>query len=177
MEAFRAINVGWHRAWLDPVFLVISVSGLGGLQALFVLAFYRWPSLRRFIVPCVVAIAVTGILGADLIKKFMVRDRPSNLVYAFAQEDAHHTSFPSGHATTSFALATMLLLMTLGTRRARWSWLALLWAFGVALSRVYRGIHWPTDVLAGACLGSCGSAILYLVFAKKGWLDLTLQRT
>lgn len=178
MAVFRLVNVGWHRVWLDPFFLVVSTSGLGGLQALAVLGLYRWPALRRFIVPCVVAIAVTGLLFADVIKELdlVVRDRPSFLLYALPQERVRHSSFPSGHTTTSFALATMLLLMTLGTRQARWGWVALVWAFLVGLSRVYRGVHWPTDALAGACVGAFGSGLVYLVFARKGWLDLRLER-
>ena len=176
METFRAVNVGLHRAWLDPIFLVVSVSGLGGLQALFVLLLYRWPCLRRLIVPCVTSIAVTGILFSGGIKHFISRERPSNLRVALIQERFYGASFVSGHTTTAFALATMILLMTVGTKNVRWGLLAMVWACAVALSRVYRGVHWPTDTLAGACAGAFGSAVIYLVFAKRGWLDLKLER-
>lgn len=176
MATFRAINVGWRSDLLTPVFWLLSYTGLGWVQILLTLALYRWSSMRRFIVPCLATIAFTGLTFAQLIKRYVPRDRPSYLRIAVVYEDFHHSSFVSGHTTTAFALATMLLLMTLGTRQARWGALAMFWAVGVGVSRVYRGVHWPSDALAGACAGTLGSAILYLVFARKGWLDLSLER-
>ena len=58
------------------------------------------------------------------------------------------SSFPSGHATVAFACATVLAL---AVPRLRWPLLAL--ATVIAFSRVYVGVHYPLDVLAGAVLG------------------------
>jgi membrane-associated phospholipid phosphatase len=61
----------------------------------------------------------------------------------------HDASFPSGHASTSFACATVLVAFA--------PRLAPLWAIlacAVAYSRVYVGVHYPADVLAGAALGT-----------------------
>lgn len=176
LEAFRAINLGHRSPLLDLFFLVLSFTGLGGLEAVFVLALYPWPRLRRFIVPLLVTDAFSGFLIADGIKALIHRDRPSGMSFAVVQEKIYHSSFVSGHTTTAFACAFMLLFMTLGTRRGWIGPLALLWATGVGVSRIYRGVHWPTDVVAGALAGALGSAIVYLVFEKKGWLDLKLAR-
>jgi len=175
MATFRAINLGFRSPLLDLFFLIVSQSGQGVIEAFLILGMYRRPRFRRFIVPCVTTIAFSGILIADVIKLLVKRDRPSYLSYAVAQEDVHHTSFVSGHTTTAFALATMIVFMTLGTKRWWVGPTALLWAAGVGVSRIYRGVHWPSDVIAGACAGALGSAIVYLVFARKGWLDLTLE--
>ncbi|MEF8816326.1 MAG: phosphatase PAP2 family protein [Salinibacter sp.] len=61
-----------------------------------------------------------------------------------------HLSFPSGHASLSAALVT-----SWGLSFPRWYVVApgALWALGVALSRVHLGVHYPSDVLAGAVLG------------------------
>jgi undecaprenyl-diphosphatase len=57
-------------------------------------------------------------------------------------------SFPSGHATTAFALATLLGIWYPG-----WRWPALVLAGAVGLSRVVLGSHFPSDVVAGGVLG------------------------
>ena len=175
MDTFRAVNLDWRAPWLDPVFWLLSYSGLSQIQILGTFLLYRWPATRRLIVPCLLAIAVSGLAFAQVIKKLAPRDRPSNLRIAVVQEDFHHSSFVSGHTCTAFALATMVLLMTLGSRRAWVGGIALLWALGVGVSRVYRGVHWPSDVLAGACAGVMGAAVMYLFCARRGWLDLTLE--
>ena len=172
LETFRAVNLGLRAVWLDHVSAAVSISGLGILQALFVVAWYPWPALRRLVVPTVVAIAVSGILLADVAKLIFARDRPTYLAFAHVLEDVHRRSFPSGHTATSFGLATMLALLTMGTRQRWIGPVALLYATAVGVSRVYQGAHWPTDCLAGAALGALGAGVVYRVFEKKGWLDL-----
>ena len=61
-------------------------------------------------------------------------------------------SFTSSHATNHFAIAIFIGLML---ARKRWQWMILLaWASSIAIAQVYVGVHYPTDVFAGAILGS-----------------------
>lgn len=110
--------------------------------------------LRAVLVAAIAGVARLGIVAwAD-------RLRPSN--FAFAQPLEHvygPTSFPSGHSTTAFAIAFTVLLSTWNGPRRWCGWLALAYALGIGLSRVYVGVHYPTDVLAGAGLAlvvACG---------------------
>jgi undecaprenyl-diphosphatase len=73
----------------------------------------------------------------------------------------HSDSFPSGHAATSFACATVLT--TLAPRAAPAFYLL---ALAIGYSRVYVGVHWPLDVVGGAALG-VATALLLLAAARR----------
>src|SRR3954471_13949800 len=70
--------------------------------------------------------------------------------------------FPSDHATAAFAIATAILL-----RNRRWGLLALTMAVALAVGRVAVGVHFPTDVIAGAALGSATALLLYLPAIRR----------
>jgi undecaprenyl-diphosphatase len=136
---------------LDPVFVGLSWVGSAGLVWL-ALAVALGALRRR---PWIVLTTGVAVLAADLtalaLKAATGRERP---FLVFPEPGPLVTtplglSFPSGHAATSFAAATVL--STLVSRRGRISLYAL--ATLIALSRVYVGVHYPADILAGALLG------------------------
>ncbi len=172
LAIFRAINVGLHRAWLDPVFAFFSYLGLGGVLAAVCLGFLFSRSTRRMVIPLLLADAVSGWGVADLLKVLIPRARPSNLSFAIVQEPIYHSSFPSGHTTTAFAVATMLVFLLWNTRYRKLAWWSYLVAALIGLSRIYRGVHWPTDVVAGACFGIGTTCLLYFILPAFG-LEVT----
>ncbi|MBC8066456.1 MAG: phosphatase PAP2 family protein [Chlorobia bacterium] len=181
--AFRAIHIGLHRDWLDPIFWVITTTGLGWVQAVLVLLiplavdlrhelrshpFFQalwacWKKTEYGVWPLLVTTAVSGLFFAQGVKRMIAaRDRPSLLNYAEPQEQIFSNSFPSGHTSTSFAIAFMLLFLTWKTDRAWIGRYAFVWAFLVGISRIYRGVHWPTDVIGGIFAGLLSSSVVYL---------------
>jgi undecaprenyl-diphosphatase len=80
-------------------------------------------------------------------------------------------SMPSGHAISSFAFAVPLFYMTRGYIALIWRLYPLVLASMVAFSRIYLGVHYPTDVLAGALLGSmiglCLSFLYQMIATKE----------
>jgi len=140
-----------HRVGpLDHVFVFLTRIGSWGAVWL-ALALVLAAVTRR---PLVFVLAAAADLAADalagLLKDVIPRARPPH-VYphpAPLVSDPHSHSFPSGHAATSFACATVLALRF---PRAAAGFYVL--AAAIAFSRVYVGVHWPTDVIAGAALG------------------------
>ena len=101
------------------------------------------------------AVAISDFLGASL-KDLISRDRPCH-VLANVKEIANCSnsfSFPSNHAINSFTFATII---TCAYRN--FSFFLYILALLIAYSRVYLGVHYPTDILSGAL---CGVLIGYI---------------
>ncbi|HWD42068.1 MAG TPA: phosphatase PAP2 family protein [Fimbriimonas sp.] len=167
-STFRAIHVGLHEPWLDPVFWVITCTGLGWVETLLSFFLLASKSTRPYLVPLWASMFVSGFIVADGTKSLLHRERPSNLIYAHPQESIYFSSYPSGHTSLAFGAAFMLLFLTWGTPRAIWGRLAVVWAVLVGVSRVYRGVHWPTDALAGMFVGLFSASAVYWATTRFG---------
>ena len=108
---------------------------------------FRWREAAPAVLPWLgipLAALVTSVL-----KELVSRPRPAEVFGLFELEASQMgRSFPSGHAAAAFALAGVL---SWRWPRGCWAWWSL--AFLIALSRVALGMHWPSDVVAGALIG------------------------
>lgn len=94
----------------------------------------------------------------QLLKKGFKRRRPANILPGFSAViiPSDYFSFPSGHTSGAFLFATALIVVFPAAYP-----LAYLWAVAVGFSRIFLGVHFPTDTLMGALLGT-GCALLSL---------------
>jgi undecaprenyl-diphosphatase len=111
--------------------------------------------------------AGAGALVAELaLKAYFARPRPDTIAWLV---DAGGNSFPSGHSIGAAAvyLATAILIgRAAPARRLVIFPLAAIFITAVGLSRVYLGVHWPSDVLSGLCLGASWTLALTAAIAN-----------
>jgi undecaprenyl-diphosphatase len=151
-----------HDAVEDPLVAYVGAAEvvfLALLAGLFALARgFQRRSARRGAVAAGVSAAVALAIG-QVLSALVHRPRPfvadPSAVHLFARHAAD-AGFPSDHATASFAIAVAILL-----RSRRWGCLTLAMAIVLSIGRVAMGFHYPTDVLAGAALGSATAIALY----------------
>lgn len=167
LTGFRAINIGLHEPWLDPFFLVLTYTGLAQVEVAAALLLLIRKATRRYVLPLLIVMLVGGLAAAQGTKHLLERDRPSNLIWSHPEEAWRYNSFPSGHTTMAFSCAFLILLMNWGTSRAKWGWIAVGWAALVGVSRIYRGVHWPTDVLGGMFCGLVAASLVYLLVGNR----------
>lgn len=140
--------------WLAAFWQTITASGaakpralVAGLALGAVLLARRW---REAVLLAVTVLSAPTLNAA--MKLLFARPRPALVPYL---APADGLAFPSGHASGSAAiyLAVALALGQLSGRTRPLVLLALIWSALVAFSRVWLGVHWPSDVLAGWVLG------------------------
>lgn len=171
---FFLINHTLHHRALDSIFEGLSSLGgwTVGLLTVFLLATEGKRALGRHVMVLVVFLAMTATVNTHL-KQSFARPRPT-AVFEFEPANAdgpllrvlelnppRRNAFPSGHSMTAF-----FMLVYAGRRfRPLQPWLLLL-AGGIAISRVYVGVHFPSDCLAGSLTGAGGALLASAVFKR-----------
>lgn len=182
-EAFRFDNGlllwmhGLASPLLDTGFVWITKMGYQwGVIPLDVLIVVVLLARRRWREACFAAMAFVGSALLNLSsKQFFQRDRP-NLWESIAPESTF--SFPSGHAMGSMTLAATLVLLAWPTR---WRWLLIAVGSGfvilVGASRLYLGVHYPSDILGGWCAALVWVIGIYLLsFRERApWADTGMR--
>lgn len=150
-----------HDGVEDPLLFYVNASEalfVATLAVVFLAARGRFSDWRRACVAAVLS-AGLGLAVGKVIAELVDRARPfvadPHGVHLFAGHAAD-PGFPSDHATAAFAIAVAIVL-----RKRAWGIFALVAATVLSIGRVALGVHYPSDVLAGAALGSAAALALW----------------
>ena len=141
---------------LDPIMTTITQFGDGGIfwiiMAVLMLCIRE---TRKAGLACALSMVMGLILTNLILKNLVGRVRPYDLIEGLTVlvSRPHDWSFPSGHTTNAFAAAWVMFTML----PRKYGTPALILAILIAFSRMYVGVHYPTDVLGGVIVG-CLSA-------------------
>jgi membrane-associated phospholipid phosphatase len=172
IELLKAVNVGRDKSF-DSFFIALSFTAeyLLWLVPASILA-YGFISHRKkvqnkgwFILTTMAFASMISLL----IKTLINRPRPF-VSYPFIEKISvgGSASFPSGHTVSAFALA---LAVAIAFRNRYSTIIVFAWATAVGFSRIYCGVHYPSDVAAGIVLGLISTYGCYLVFKGKNILN------
>jgi undecaprenyl-diphosphatase len=140
-----------RRSWLTMLLVPYTLAGTVGLPWLIVGAAVDQA-------PKVMIAAALAALASDVVKRFAARGRPEHLPLLVRR--LRSASFPSGHAASSAAAACVLVAVA-----PLWAPLWIAMALLMAVSRIYVGVHYPSDVLAGAGLGILVAIVSPIILA------------
>lgn len=148
----------WHKEKLIKWMIVVTTMGNNGMVWFAVaVPFLFNRGYRNVGVRVILALLLSYFFGEIVIKHVVARSRPTKLLLQeemLIKEPVSY-SFPSGHTSSSFA-ASCMLASCFGFASIP----AFIFAVLIAFSRVYLRVHYPTDILAGAILGSVCSLLV-----------------
>ena len=151
---------------LDGIFNVISLLGEHGLFPIFMcILMMAWRKTRYCGIGAAMSLAAEAIITNVTLKPLIARTRPYvdiDGLRAVSWNIPIDYSFPSGHTGAWFAVASAMMMLA----PKKFSVPAAVMAVLVGISRLYLGVHYPTDVLAGAAIGIITGIIASLVIKK-----------
>lgn len=150
ISILQLINLSYHNIVLDNIFLMISNMGIIGFWVMVSVLLYLFGNKKgkKVAKKMIIVLLITTVI-TSVVKLVVMRPRPyvelTNLILLDLGTDY---SFPSGHTTTATAMAYTLT-------KEYHNWIFMIIPLMVAFSRMYIGVHYPSDVLGGFLLGIC----------------------
>lgn len=170
----RALMLEVHAYRLPPAvdWLFLMVPWLGTNWTLFPVVIppavwlWRWRGRRTLALHLLTVLLGSSALNFSL--KFLY-DRPRPDLWE-RRGQFQYASYPSGHAISSVAVLLTVALLLHRFKGWRWPYLAAAIILGFSLySRMYLGVHWPTDVIAGYIMGTIWLGASMIAFTERRW--------
>ena len=171
-EIFLFFN-GWGTTWTNYLFYWISnrFVWIPLYAAILFLLIKQWKKQSAWVILCVILSIFLTDQSCNLIKNSVQRPRPSHEIELSGQvhlvENPDGTiykggqfGFPSSHAANSIVLVWTFFFFL--KSKKRWPYyLIVFWCLLISYSRIYLGIHYPLDILAGYLVGTVWAAIIF----------------
>ena len=183
-EVLLAIN-GWHAPWADTLMWIISAKATWIPLYLLLIGLlvwrYRQPAMTSVkwlqrVPACVVMIVVIGLavgaadfIASGILKELVARPRPTRVpelegvLHLVNGYRSGRYGFVSSHAANTMAVA---LLFSLIWRNKIATVGLMLWVAANCYSRMYLGVHYPTDILGGLMVGALVAVVVYAMLVR-----------
>ena len=170
---------GLNSPFLDEMMWSVSSPYFGvPFYLFFAYLIYRHVGLKQMVFLCGLILLVAGI--SDLTAKYCFKEvferfRPTH--HLIIKEQLHIVNdykggqfgFISSHAANMFSVGTMVFLL-IGKQYKWLFWLLISWASLIGYSRIYLGVHYPSDVFVGAIVGCLIASIMYYLSKQFNWI-------
>ncbi len=172
-------NVTLSAPWLDLV--MIYLTNLQHWLPVYILALtfliwkFKWRGVRM-VLACIILVGAADLFTNRVIKELIARPRPCSLItdpsglYSWIRTPdgvRWGLSFPSSHALNNFAGVVFFILLFPKNKKLLWLFVP---AIIVGLTRIYLGLHYPSDVLGGMVIGAAfgwGFEVLYKIVEEN----------
>ena len=171
--AWYYVNYQWRNQVLDFVLPFMRNQWFWAPLYFFLLLFMPYKFRKTGWLWCLfflISFVITDQVTASWLKPYFHRLRPcqnpylSGIIHLIVPCGGIY-GFPSSHAANHFSIGIFAAVTT--GRYVKWIWpVAVLWAFAVAYAQVYVGVHFPLDVLFGACIGTVTGIITGSIFNR-----------
>lgn len=159
--------------FLMPLLGFIQEGGMVWIAISIVLICFKKTRYCGFAI--LLAMGIDTLITEFAIKNVVCRVRPCNVDFSVNMLISRPTSygFPSNHTASAFAAATALLVTL---NRKRWAILGYVLSTAIAVSRLYVFVHFPSDVLVGAIVGSLIALLVCYLMKKTGFKELLIHK-
>ncbi|KQC12894.1 MAG: hypothetical protein APR63_09975 [Desulfuromonas sp. SDB] len=176
------INRDWHSSFLNPLFIALSDKNLSLIPIVLVTVLLFWKGGKKGVLiffGLIVSVALSDLISSRIFKDFFQRPRPCEVLpnLNFYRKEGNpfwvltdgissyksSFSFLSSHASNSMSFAVLL-----GLFYKKLLPFLIVFSVFIGLSRIYLGFHYPSDVIAGFCLGAI------IAFFVKALIDISI---